>query len=80
VLNRQPHDIPALIAARLLKPLGNPTQNSTKWFCAAGHFGNGQRPRLAGQDDFGHKRSLAETEHPEKSCSHELIIGGIARI
>jgi hypothetical protein len=35
VLNCQPHDIPALIAARLLKPLGNPAQNSTKYFCTA---------------------------------------------
>jgi hypothetical protein len=32
ILNCQPHDIPALIAARLLKPLGNPAQNSTKYF------------------------------------------------
>jgi hypothetical protein len=35
VLNCQPHDIPALIHARLLKPLGNPTQNSTKYFATA---------------------------------------------
>jgi hypothetical protein len=35
VLNCQSHDIPALIAARLLKPLGNPAQNSTKYFCTA---------------------------------------------
>jgi hypothetical protein len=32
VLNCQPHDIPALVASRLLKPLGNPAQNSTKFF------------------------------------------------
>ena len=32
VLNCQPHDIPALISARLLKPLGNFSQNSTKYF------------------------------------------------
>ena len=32
VLNCQPHDIPALVNARLLKPLGNPSQNSTKYF------------------------------------------------
>jgi hypothetical protein len=32
VLNCQPHDIPALIAARLLKPLGNPAQNGVKFF------------------------------------------------
>lgn len=35
MLNCQPHDIPALVAARLLKPLGNPAQNSTKYFATA---------------------------------------------
>jgi hypothetical protein len=35
VLNCQAHDIPALVNARLLKPLGNPSQNSTKYFAAA---------------------------------------------
>jgi hypothetical protein len=35
VLNCQPHDIPALLNARLLKPLGNPAQNSTKYFATA---------------------------------------------
>ena len=35
VLNCQPHDIPALMAARLLKPLGNPAQNSIKFFATA---------------------------------------------
>lgn len=32
VLNCQVHDIPALVNAKLLKPLGNPSQNSTKYF------------------------------------------------
>jgi len=32
VLNCQPHDIPALVAAKLLKPLGNPPQNGVKFF------------------------------------------------
>ena len=35
VLNCQPHDIPALVNARLLKPLGNPAQNGAKFFCTA---------------------------------------------
>jgi hypothetical protein len=35
VLNCQAHDIPALISARLLKPLGNPAQNSTKFFATS---------------------------------------------
>ena len=35
VLNCQPHDIPALVNARLLKPLGNFSPNSTKYFATA---------------------------------------------
>ncbi len=32
VLNCQPHDVPVLVAARLLKPLGNPSPHSVKFF------------------------------------------------
>ncbi|MCX6902872.1 MAG: hypothetical protein NTW03_05235 [Verrucomicrobia bacterium] len=32
VLNCQAHDIPILISARLLKPLGNPPHNAVKFF------------------------------------------------
>ena len=35
VLNCQPHDVPALVATRLLKPLGNPAANSIKYFATA---------------------------------------------
>ena len=35
VLNCQPHDIPALVAAKLIKPLGNPPQNGIKFFATA---------------------------------------------
>ena len=35
VLNCQPHDIPSLVRARLLKPLGNPSPNSVKYFSTA---------------------------------------------
>jgi hypothetical protein len=34
VLNCQPHDVPILVAARLLKPLGNPPPCSVKYFAA----------------------------------------------
>jgi hypothetical protein len=34
VLNCQTHDIPALVQAKLLRPLGNPAQNSVKYFAA----------------------------------------------
>jgi hypothetical protein len=35
VLNCQPHDIPALVSSRLLKPLGNPPPNGIKYFSTA---------------------------------------------
>ena len=38
VLNCQPHDIPALVAAKLLKPLGNPPANGIKFFATADLF------------------------------------------
>jgi|SRR6185437_4138634 len=34
VLNCQPYDLPVLVAARLLKPLGNPQPNSVKYFAS----------------------------------------------
>lgn len=35
VLNCQPHDVPILVSARLLKPLGNPPPNGIKFFAAS---------------------------------------------
>jgi hypothetical protein len=35
VLNCQTHDVPILVAARLLKPLGNPAPNGIKFFATS---------------------------------------------
>jgi hypothetical protein len=35
VLNCQPYDIPILVAARLLKPLGTPAPNGIKFFATS---------------------------------------------
>jgi hypothetical protein len=35
LLNCQAHDVPVLVAARLLKPLANPAPNSVKYFSAS---------------------------------------------
>jgi hypothetical protein len=35
VINCQPSDVPILVAARLLKPLGNPAANGIKFFATA---------------------------------------------
>jgi len=34
VLNCQSHDVPVLVATKLLKPLGNPPSNSVKFYSA----------------------------------------------
>jgi hypothetical protein len=39
VINCQPHDIPVLVSARLLKPLGNPSPNGVKYFATADLIG-----------------------------------------
>jgi hypothetical protein len=35
LLNCQSHDVPALVAAKLIKPLGNPPPNGVKFFATA---------------------------------------------
>jgi hypothetical protein len=35
VINCQPHDIPVLVSARVLRPLGNPAHNSSKFFATS---------------------------------------------
>jgi len=35
VINCQQHDMPILVAARLLKPLGNPSANGIKFFATS---------------------------------------------
>jgi hypothetical protein len=35
VINCQTHDVPILVAARLLKPLGNPAANGIKFFATS---------------------------------------------
>jgi hypothetical protein len=42
VLNCQPHDVPVLVAARLLKPLGNPSPYNVKFFAASELLGQVQ--------------------------------------
>lgn len=42
MLNCQKHDVPVLIAAKLLKPLGKPAPNSIKFFATADVLALGQ--------------------------------------
>ena len=51
------HDIPALIRARLLKPLGNPPPNGHKFFSSA------ELEALAKDHEWLHKASKVVTQH-----------------
>ena len=47
VLNCQAHDVPILVAARLLKPLGNPLGSMDQFFATAGTAGTAQGQDMA---------------------------------
>jgi hypothetical protein len=44
ILNCQAHDIPVLVVAKLLKPLGNPPPNATKVFATSDVLEKSQDP------------------------------------
>jgi hypothetical protein len=72
VLNCQPHDVPILVAARLLKPLGNPPPNSVKFFAASELLEQVQdRTWLAKitnvLNQHWQKRNAAKKNHPMNS-------------
>ena len=48
-LGCQPHDVPVIVNARLLKPLGNPPPNSVKSFAAVEVLALAQDPRWLGK-------------------------------
>ena len=70
VLNCQRHDVPVLVAARLLKPLGNPSAVQRQVFCSVGIAGTGSRPDVAGE---GHECS--ESALAEEKCRQEKLSG-----
>ena len=60
VLNCQSHDIPALVAAKLIKPLGNPPQNGVKFFAT------GEVLELAKDEKWLHRVTVAIYQHWHK--------------
>jgi hypothetical protein len=44
VINCNPYDVPILVRARLLKPLGNPAPNSVKYFATNEILEHGRDP------------------------------------
>jgi hypothetical protein len=60
VTNYQPHDIPVLVAAQLLKPLGNALPNSVKY------FGSGELIELTEDRSWLAKVTNTITLHSQK--------------
>jgi hypothetical protein len=78
VLNYQPHDVPILITARLLKPLGNPAANGIKFFAASELLEQVQdRAWLAkvtnALNQHWQKRNAAKKNHPVNSSQNSYV-------
>ena len=69
VLNCQPHDVPVLVAVRLLKPLGQSTAEQREVLCHAGTAGAAQRPDLAGQGDECVESALAGAKRCQEDAA-----------
>src|SRR5262249_51235233 len=70
VLNCQSHDIPALIAAKLLKPLGNPPPNGIKFFATSDLLEASKDSHWLG------RMSATIYQHWRKKNGRQPVIGG----
>ena len=66
VLNCQVHDVPTLVAAKLLKPLGNPPQNGVKFFATK------EVVELAKDEKWLNRVTLAIYQHWQKRNARKL--------
>jgi hypothetical protein len=65
VLNCQPHDVPVLVASKLLKPLGNPPPNSVKYFAS------GELLELVKDRNWLSRVSATLYQHWQKKNAHK---------
>ena len=81
-LNCELHDIPVLVAERLLKPLGNPQPNGHKFFAAAELLElGGDRAWLAkatqALQQFWHRKNGRRTKsQPARGLNGSLVMQG----
>jgi hypothetical protein len=67
-INCQPQDVPILVSARLLKPLGNPLPNGVKYFATA------ELIELMQGQAWLAKLTNAVTQHWQKKNQHQRAI------
>ncbi len=81
VLNCQPHDMPVLVAARLLKPLGSPMPNSVKYFAAMEIVELAKdRVWLARVTNVVSQHWKAKNQHKQARCSLAAEAGQLADV
>jgi len=72
VINCQAHDMPALVFARLLKPLGNPPPNGIKFFATADLL------ELIQDRNWLTRATIAINQHwRKKNASHRNVASGV---
>jgi hypothetical protein len=81
VINCRPHEIPVLVAARLLKPLGNPAPNGIKFFATSELLEQVEdRAWLAkvtnALNQHWQKRNAAKKGGSMESVACKLLVGG----
>lgn len=74
VLNCQPHDIPTLVANRLLKPLGKPAANGVKYFATAAVL------ELAKDEQWLSRATLTMTEYWRRKNAVRIQRKGLSQL
>src|SRR5208283_164358 len=68
-LGFEPHEIPRLVTAGLLKPLGHPARNSTKFFCHGNTGAIPPRRKMACPRQRCNCHLLAGAQRPQSATS-----------
>ena len=71
ILGFQPHDIPVLIAAKLLQPLGKPVPNAPKYFAVC------VLEELRGNPDWLDRASRAVSRHWQVKNGRKTKVSGV---
>src|SRR5437868_4605077 len=72
LLGVQEHDIPVLVAARLIFPLGKPAPNAPKYFAAVDVVAYGRDPKWLAEAT----KSLARNWARKNQRKDSLLVGG----
>ncbi|HOW64853.1 MAG TPA: hypothetical protein P5525_22805 [Candidatus Paceibacterota bacterium] len=77
ILNFPEHDIPVLVAAKLLEPLGNPAPNAPKFFAREVILGHAKDPQWLSKATKAvsayWRKKRKKSEKPEDGANHDGV-------